>query len=87
MSKVSPSFLWQIRKLPKYLLDDEVKLFKKFAIVLGAVYIISPVDAMPEIIMPFVGWLDDIGVLGLLLMFLNKELGNYDQEVLKIKGE
>lgn len=34
-------------------------------IVLGLLYIVSPLDVLPDVI-PFLGWLDDIGVLGYL---------------------
>jgi uncharacterized membrane protein YkvA (DUF1232 family) len=35
------------------------------AIVLCLLYVLSPIDFLPDVI-PVVGWLDDIGVLGYL---------------------
>ena len=34
-------------------------------LVLGILYVLSPIDFIPDVI-PVVGWLDDIGVLGYL---------------------
>ncbi len=66
----------RLRQLPRYLKDPSVSLLKKVAIAASMVYIISPVDAIPDII-PIVGWLDDIGVLGLLITALMHELDEY----------
>ncbi len=35
-------------------------------VTLSALYVLSPVDLIPDVI-PIVGWLDDIGVLGFLV--------------------
>lgn len=56
--------------------DSSVSLFKKVGIVVGLIYIISPLDAVPDAI-PFVGWLDDVGVLAIMYAFMMKELGEY----------
>jgi len=34
-------------------------------LVLGILYVLSPIDFIPDVI-PVIGWLDDIGVLGYL---------------------
>jgi uncharacterized membrane protein YkvA (DUF1232 family) len=38
----------------------------KFMVVLAILYLISPADFVPDFI-PVLGWLDDVGVLGLLI--------------------
>ena len=40
-------------------------------IVLPILYIISPIDAISDFI-PFIGWIDDLAVLGFLIYFLRK---------------
>ncbi len=45
--------------------------FKQILLILGALlYVVSPVDLAPDLI-PAVGWLDDLIVLGLLFWFLS----------------
>lgn len=80
MSKVSKGVIWQLRKLPKYMMDGENPKYKKIAIIFAVVYIISPIDAVPELFAPVVGWLDDLGVFTLLALFLKTELNNYQKE-------
>lgn len=36
---------------------------------LGFIYLISPIDFIPEILVPIIGWIDDIGVL--FVTFIN----------------
>ena len=44
------------------------------AIIIGAiVYVISPIDAIPDII-PFLGWVDDIGVVAFAMSKLSDEI-------------
>lgn len=43
---------------------------KKVMMVVGAVlYVLSPLDIVPDLI-PVLGWLDDLGVLALLVRYL-----------------
>ncbi|MCU7820877.1 YkvA family protein [Kitasatospora sp. DSM 101779] len=44
--------------------------------VLCAVYLLSPIDALPDVI-PFVGWTDDTAVLVWFLAGLTRESGRY----------
>ncbi|MGE3801719.1 MAG: YkvA family protein [Candidatus Kapaibacterium sp.] len=74
------SMLGRLRLFPRYLRDGSVAFWRKGLMVLLAAYILSPVDAIPEIILPFVGWLDDLGVLGILLTWFYREMGNYGTE-------
>lgn len=66
----------KLKNLPRYLTDSRVSLVKKLALVVGVLYILSPADAIPDII-PIIGWLDDIGIMGLLVSWLMRELNNY----------
>ncbi len=71
------SVLGRLRIMPRFLRDRTVATWKKGAIVAGMLYIISPVDAIPELVVPMIGWLDDVGVLGLTLTWLMRELDRY----------
>ncbi len=45
------------------------RLFKKFLPwIIGLIYVISPVDIIPDFI-GGIGWLDDIGVIGLMFLW------------------
>jgi uncharacterized membrane protein YkvA (DUF1232 family) len=74
----------RLKNLPAYLTDPSIAPIKKVAIVLGVLYIISPIDAIPDLI-PVLGWLDDIGILGILLTWLMKELDRRPVEVTDVE--
>ncbi|MCB0712806.1 MAG: DUF1232 domain-containing protein [Ignavibacteriae bacterium] len=90
MAKASPSqsqgitgklsVLGRLRLFPRYLRDGSVAFWRKGLMILLAAYILSPVDAIPEIILPVIGWLDDLGLLGILLTWFYREMGNYGAE-------
>ncbi len=73
-SKVS--LISKIRSFPAYMADPEVALAKKGAVALGLFYGIWPMDAVPDVV-PVIGWLDDVGILWLLYLFMMRELGQY----------
>lgn len=62
--------------LKLYMMDKNVKWYKKSAVVAALVYFISPLDVMPDVI-PFVGYLDDLGVIAWTIKFLGKEIRAY----------
>lgn len=45
--------------------------------VLGLLYVISPIDILPEIAIPFIGSLDDLAVLALVIPKLMKEVEKF----------
>ncbi len=49
-------------------------LRRALPILLGLVYILSPIDAIPDFI-PGVGWLDDLFLLGFLVWYLRSQPG------------
>jgi len=47
------------------------------AIIVGALlYVVSPIDAIPDFI-PFFGWVDDIAIVGLAMSKLNDVIQDY----------
>lgn len=47
------------------------------AIIAGLLYLIVPLDAVPDFI-PFVGYLDDVSVLSFLISRISKDLKKYE---------
>jgi uncharacterized membrane protein YkvA (DUF1232 family) len=70
------SFLARLRALPGYMVDREVSIVRKGAVIAGLFYAVWPVDALPDTI-PLIGWMDDLGLLALLYLFMKRELGQY----------
>lgn len=56
-----PDLLEQIQLTWSLLQDDRVSLWTKVIPVIVAIYVISPIDLIPDI--PVIGWLDDLAVL------------------------
>lgn len=60
----------------KYVMDPQVPFSRKIWIVLSMLYLISPVDFMPDSIFG-IGFIDDITVILLMLSFMAHRLKNY----------
>ncbi|MDF2696239.1 MAG: hypothetical protein K0S65_4622 [Labilithrix sp.] len=50
-------------------------MFGKLVIFLAMIYVVVPVDLIPDV--PLVGWLDDIGVMGLATAWLARVVARY----------
>ena len=70
------SFAKDIMALYSYMKDPFVSWQRKAIVVMGLVYFISPIDAIPDIA-PFIGYLDDLGVVAAVVKFLGSELIPY----------
>jgi len=70
------SFAKDIIALYSYMKDPYVSWHRKAIVVIGLVYFISPIDAIPDIA-PFIGYLDDLGVVAAVVKFLGSELIPY----------
>lgn len=46
--------------------DRSVSRWKKLALAAAMAYVVFPFDAVPDLMIPL-GWLDDLGVMGLAL--------------------
>ena|SRR2546426_7340568 len=75
-NRFARSFLKHLRALGNYLLDRDVKWYRKAVVAAALIYFLTPVDAIPDFI-PFAGFLDDIGVVAWTVRFLGKEIEAY----------
>ncbi len=64
------------RAIVRYFRDGEASLLGKLFVLAALAYVVSPVDFIPDAI-PFVGWLDDIGVMSLAVAWMWKIVGRY----------
>lgn len=75
MSKEKPSFLQNVKGMFR---DRETSLRDKMMIVIGAAYIVSPIDIVPDL-MPLLGYGDDLAVLLGTITLLRRTYKNYVQ--------
>lgn len=64
------------RALVRYFRDREASILGKLFVLAAVVYVISPVDLIPDAF-PIVGWLDDMGVMSLAVAWMWKVVGRY----------
>jgi uncharacterized membrane protein YkvA (DUF1232 family) len=64
------------RALVRYFRDREASVLGKLFVLAALVYVVSPVDLIPDAI-PIVGWLDDVGVMSLAVAWMWRIVGRY----------
>ena len=69
-------FLAKLRAVKRYLSDPSVPWRRKIWVYVILIYFLSPLDFLPDIL-PGLGWLDDLIVLSVGLLWLSRELGRY----------
>jgi len=67
------------RSFLRYLKSPAVATWKKLLLLFAAVYVLSPVDAIPDVI-PVIGWLDDLGVLTAAGLFLTRDVRRFESD-------
>ena len=78
--------LRRIRAIPSFLKDRSVALRKKILIVVGTIYMLSPIDLVPEPVLLF-GIIDDIVLWSFIIFYLRDELDRYWLGEKEIKPE
>jgi uncharacterized membrane protein YkvA (DUF1232 family) len=63
----------RLKRVLAFLSDPRVPKLPRLAVVAAIAYLISPVDLVPEMIVPLVGWIDDATMVWLALRWLIKE--------------
>jgi hypothetical protein len=72
--------IWEnVKALWKYVLSDEVPWYKKAAPLAALVYLVSPVDVVPDFI-PIAGLLDDAGVITAAIASIGSILNKYKNQ-------
>lgn len=64
------STLQRVQRMLTLLRDPRVAKLPRFAVLAAALYLISPVDLLPDFALPIVGWLDDATLIWMALRWL-----------------
>ena len=70
------NFINHLKALGRYLFDPDVKWYRKSVVAAALIYFVTPVDSIPDFT-PVAGFLDDLGVIAMVVKFLGKELERY----------
>jgi uncharacterized membrane protein YkvA (DUF1232 family) len=72
--------MWTLLKRPRallrFLVDGKAPLLPRLFALLALVYIVMPIDAIPDFA-PVIGWLDDLGVTAVAVAFLASQAAKY----------
>jgi len=68
-------FLGDLVALSRLLRDGKAGWGLKMVALFALVYVISPIDAFPEAVAPYIAWLDDVGLVLFLRMMMSRKLG------------
>jgi len=72
---VSDGFFSRVGRAARLLADPRTPKLPKLALIAAVAYVLSPIDLVPEAVLPVVGWLDDILVGLAALRWLLKQEG------------
>ena len=70
------NLIGHLKALKNYLLDPDVKWYRKSVVMAALVYFVTPFDAIPDFT-PVAGFLDDLGVIAAAVKFLGNEIKGY----------
>jgi uncharacterized membrane protein YkvA (DUF1232 family) len=70
-------------RLWEYLTSGKCSLADIMLIAGALLYLISPIDAVPDFI-PVAGWLDDVAIAGLVLGYLDKKAGSKKEQEISV---
>lgn len=67
----------RLAAVKRYFADKDASFFGKGFVLFAVIYVVMPIDLIPEAIVPVLGWLDDVGVVALALGHLAKVSAKY----------
>lgn len=73
------SFIPDWKNIVAFFRDPKADWKPKVAVGLGLLYLVWPVDLFPDFL-PFIGWLDDIGIDVLVVWYLLYEINKYVEQ-------
>ena len=65
----------RLRAIVRFFKDRNASTLGKLFVLAAVFYVVWPADLIPDV--PVIGWLDDIGVMGLATAYLSRVLGRY----------
>jgi uncharacterized membrane protein YkvA (DUF1232 family) len=71
--------LGYLRAIGRFFRDPDASFWGKLFVLATIVYVVSPLDFIPDLA-PVVGWLDDLGLAGVAMMYLARVAGRYREE-------
>lgn len=70
-------FFGDLLVMVRLLRDRDAPLGLKLLMVAALAYVVSPIDALPEVVVPLIGFLDDVGIVLALRLILDRNLAKY----------
>jgi uncharacterized membrane protein YkvA (DUF1232 family) len=73
---LGPPAIGLLPGIVRFFRDRDASLAGKAFVLLSIAYVIFPADLIPDVI-PVLGWLDDLGVVGFALAYLHRVSARY----------
>jgi uncharacterized membrane protein YkvA (DUF1232 family) len=70
-------FVGDLLALSRLVRDRGAGFWWRFLAVAVIAYVVSPVDAIPEVIAPVIAWVDDVGLVLAVRLLLDRRLARY----------
>jgi uncharacterized membrane protein YkvA (DUF1232 family) len=70
-------FVGDLLRMTRLVRDPSAHWGYKMLVLLAIAYVVSPVDAVPEALVPMLGFFDDVGLVVGLRLLLERQLAKY----------
>ena len=79
LGEMAEKFLLLVRMIEAALKGEyEIYLGSLALLITAVIYVISPIDAAPDFL-PFIGWLDDASVVGIIFKILEDMISKFEK--------